>query len=130
MKGDFITNNKIIFDSFIFDTENKTITILNGSEGTYSYKNIVKCNILNEKAKYHGKDIPFLATIPNGPLGGGSMWEFQIYVGLKLTMSDNTIWAIYTSKKATTINTDIHIKDINEVKKIKKTIDKIIKKYQ
>lgn len=125
-----MTNNKIIFDSFIFDTENKTITILNGSEGTYSYKNIVKCNILNEKAKYHGKDKPFLATVPNGPLGGGSMWEFQIYVGLKLTMADNTILAIYTSKKATTINTDIHIKDINEAKKIKKTIDKIIKKYQ
>lgn len=121
--------NKIIFESVVFDKEDKSMTILNGTEGTYSYKDIKECKVLNEKAKYHGKEEPFFATIANGPLGGGTMWESSIFVGLKLTMKDDSVLAIYTSKEATTINTDLHIKDKEEAEKIKEVIDKIIDKY-
>ena len=38
--------SKITFDSVIFDTEEKNFTILDGSVGTYSYKEIKKCKEL------------------------------------------------------------------------------------
>lgn len=120
----------VVFESVIFDKDNKTMTILNGTKGTYSYKDIKKCSVLNEKAKYHEKEKPFLACVPNGPLGGGTMWESSIFVGLKLVMADDSILAIYTSKVATSINTDLHIKDMEEAKKIEAFIKKSISKYQ
>lgn len=130
-----MTNNKnseskIMFDSVIFDKEDKTMTILNGTEGTYSYKEIKKCDILNEKAKYHKKSEPFSVTVPNGPLPLGMISEPSLYVGLKLVMNDDRVLAIYTSNKATNINTDAHIKDREEAKEIKVFIDKVIAKYQ
>lgn len=121
---------KIVFDSVIFDKDDKVMTILNGSKGTYSYKDIKKCSILNEKAKYHKKSEPFSVTVPNGPLPVGMISEPSLYVGLKLVMNDDHVLAIYTSKEATNINTDVHIKDREEAKEIKAFIDKVIAKYQ
>lgn len=122
--------SKIIFKSVIFDKDDKSMTILNGSEGTYSYIDIKKCSILNEKAKYHKKSEPFSVTVPNGPLPVGMISEPSLYVGLKLVMNDDRVLAIYTSKEATNINTDAHIKDREEAKEIKAFIDKVIAKYQ
>ncbi len=48
--------SKIKFNCVDFDDDNKRINILNGDKGYVNYKDIAKTTILNEKAKYHGKN--------------------------------------------------------------------------
>lgn len=56
--------------------------------------------------------------------------EQPFYVGLKVTLKDNSILAIYTSKKPTRTQTDLHLNDYQTAVEIKELIDKIIKKYK
>ena len=53
-----------------------------------------------------------------------------MYVGLKLTMSDERSLAIYVSKVKTVTNSDKYMEDHKAAEEIKSLIDKIIKKYQ
>ena len=124
-------NSRIIFDSVIFDKRDKVFIIINGTKGTYSYKNIKKCEILNEKARYKGKEEPFTHRVVTGVdwLIQANILEQPFYVGLRLTMKDGTHLAIYTSKEPTRTQTDFHIQDLKEAEKIKALIDKIINKY-
>lgn len=121
-----------IFDEVIFDKRDKTMTILNGSKGTYDYRQIKKCEILHELARYKGKTEPFKRFIVVGVewMTQANILERAFYVGLKITMKDNTILGIYTSNQATHIQTDIHIKGYKEAKQIKDFVDKIIRKYK
>ena len=125
-------NSRIIFDSVIFDKRDKVFIIISGTKGTYSYKNIKKCEILNEKARYKGKEEPFTHQVVTGVdwLVQANILEQPFYVGLRLTMKDGTHLAIYTSKQPTRTQTDFHIRDVKEAKKIKELIDKIIMKYK
>ena len=125
-------NSRIIFDSVIFDKRDKVFIIISGTKGTYSYKNIKKCEILNEKARYKGKEEPFTHQVVTGVdwLVQANILEQPFYVGLRLTMKDGTHLAIYTSKQPTRTQTDFHIRDVKEAEKIKKLIDKIIMKYK
>ena len=59
-------STRIIFDSIIFDTKDKVFIILDGSKGTYHYTNIKKCEILNEKARFRGKEKPFTHQVVTG----------------------------------------------------------------
>lgn len=122
--------NMIRFDSVIFDKEKKTFTVLDGSKGTYSYKEIVRCSILSEDANYKGKTDPFVHQVLSGVTVPMAIIERSIYVGLKIKMSDGSIIAVYVSKEKTRMNTDVYFKDMEEAKKIKQLIDTIIKKYQ
>ena len=57
-------------DEYIrFDDINKQFTI---PSGTYSYSDVVRVSVLNEKAK--GKGIPFTAILPSGPLPFGNQY--------------------------------------------------------
>lgn len=124
-----VKKSTVVFDSVVFDKESKTMTILNGTEGTYPYTDIIRCAVLNEKAKTHGTGEPFTALVPNGPLPVGMMSEPAIYTGLKVTMANQKILAIYISKTPTHINTDQHIADRKEAEQIKHFIDTAIRKY-
>lgn len=123
------TNNLVIFEDVIFDKENKTMKILSGSEGVYSYKDIVRCAVLNEKAKYKGKSEPFTALIPNGMGFTGFFIDYFLFVGIKVVMNDGKVLAIYISKQKTQVGTDQYIKERKEANEICEFINKIIKKY-
>lgn len=120
------TKSVIVFPEVEFDDHNQTMTIINGTAGTYPYKDIKECIIANESAKHHGKSEPFAVTVATSPLPVGLFTERAFYVGLKITLADDTVVAIYTSKTATRNNTDLHKSDTQAAKKIKKVIDRII----
>ena len=46
---------------------------------TYSYSDVVRVSVLNEKAKYKGKGVPFTAILPSGPLPFGIL-QNHIYL--------------------------------------------------
>lgn len=67
-------------DEYIrFDDINKQFTI---PSGTYSYSDVVRVSVLNEKAK--GKGIPFTAILPSGPLPFGILQDPYLFVGVKV----------------------------------------------
>lgn len=121
-----------IFDEVIFDKRDKTMIILNGTKGTYDYRQIKKCEILNEAAHHKGKEEPFKHIIVAGVewMTQANILERSFYVGLKITMKDNSVLGIYTCNQPTRVQTDIHIKGYNEAKQIKAFIDKIVRKYK
>ena len=92
-----------------FDDSRKQFEILTGTQGKYSYDDVIRVSVLNEKAKYKGKGIPF-----KNP---------YLYVGVKIVLKDETVLAIYVSKEKTMVNTDQYIQD----RKIAKKIEEVIK---
>ena len=105
-----------------FDDSCKQFEILNGTQGKYSY-DVTRVSVLNEKAKYKGKGIPFTAVLPGGPLPSGLLQDPYLYVGVKIVLQNETVLAIYVSKEKTMVNTDQYIQD----RKIAKKIEEVIK---
>lgn len=69
-------------DEYIrFDDINKQFTI---PSGTYSYSDVVRVSVLNEKAKYKGKGVPFTVILPSGPLPSGILQDPYLFVGVKV----------------------------------------------
>lgn len=122
-------DSKIIFDSVVFDTKDKTMSIVDGAKGTYNYRKIKKCSILNEQANYRGKTKPFTHQVISGVTVLSPLGEPSFYVGLKLVLNDDSILAIYVSKTPVGFNTSNHHKDTEQAKEIKDFIDKVIRKY-
>ena len=103
-------------DEYIrFDDINKQFTI---PSGTYSYSDVVRVSVLNEKAKYKGKGVPFTAILPSGPLPSGILQDPYLFVGVKVVLKDETILAIYVSKKKALLNSDMYLSDLKETKSI------------
>ena len=101
-------------DEYIrFDDINKQFTI---PSGTYSYSDVVRVSVLNEKAK--GKGIPFTAILPSGPLPFGILQDPYLFVGVKVVLKDETVLAIYVSKKKVLLNSDMYLSDLKEAKSI------------
>lgn len=123
-------NALVKYDSIEFNKSDKTFTILNGSTVTYSYTEIVKCSVLNEDSKFRGKTDPFEHQVLGGTAFLSMLGEPSLYVGLKLTMKDNTVLGVYISKEKTFVNSDVYNKDREEAESIKLFIEKIIEKYQ
>lgn len=103
-----------------FDDSRKQFEIITGTQGKYSYDDVTRVSVLNEKAKYKGKDVPFTAVLPGGALPSGLLQDPYLYVGV---IKDETVLAIYVSKEKTMVNTDQYIQD----RKIAKKIEEMIK---
>ena len=103
-------------DEYIrFDDLNKQFTI---QSGTYSYSDVVRVSVLNEKAKYKGKGVPFTAILPSGPLPSGTLQNPYLFVGVKVVLKDETVLAIYVSKEKVLLNSDMYLSDLKEAKSI------------
>ena len=109
-------------DYIKFDDSRKQFEIT-GTQGKYSYDDVTRVSVLNEKAKYKGKGIPFIAVLPGGPLPSGLLQDPYLYVGVKIVLKNETVLAIYVSKEKTMVNTDQYIQD----RKIAKKIEEMIK---
>ena len=88
-----------------FDDSCKQFEIVTGTQGKYSYDDVTRVSVLNEKAKYKGKGIPFTAVLPGGPLPYGLLQNPYLYVGVKIVLKNETVLAIYVSKEKTMVNT-------------------------
>lgn len=99
-----------VFDEVIFDKRDKTMIILNGTKGTYDYRQIKKCEILNEAAYHKGKEEPFKHIIVAGVewMTQANILERSFYVGLKITMKDNSVLGIYTCNQPTNTCSNRH----------------------
>ena len=111
-------NEYVKFDDFC-----KQFEIITGTQGKYSYDDVIRVSVLNEKAKYKGKGISFTAVLPGGPLPYGLLQNPYLYVGVKIVLKNETVLAIYVSKEKTMVNTDQYIQD----RKIAKKIEEMIK---
>ncbi|WP_448923538.1 hypothetical protein [Holdemanella biformis] len=85
---------------------------------TYSYSYVVCVSVLNEKAKYKGKGVPFTAILPSGPLPSGILQNPYLFVGVKVVLKDETILTIYVSKEKVLLNSDMYLSDLKEAKSI------------
>ena len=121
---------KVIFDEVIFDKRDKTMIILNGTKGTYDYRLIKSCQILNEDARYKGKEKAFTHTFIDRKIQSRILFEPTFYIGLKIILKNDEELAIYTSNEKTYSGTDQYRKDRQNAEKIKDFIDKIIHKYK
>ncbi len=110
-------------DYIKFDDSRKQFEIITGRQGKYSYDDVIRVSVLNEKAKYKGKGIPFTAVLPGGPLPSGLLQDPYLYVGVKIVLKNETVLAIYVSKEKTMVNTNQYIQD----RKIAKKIEEMIK---
>ena len=117
------------FDGISFDTNTKTMTIENGTQGTYDYRKIKRALVLNEKAKFKRSQPPFTQLIPHGPGIPTILTDPYLFVGVKIVMEDETILCVYTSKEKTQTGTDQYIEDRKRAKEIEKFLLKIIHKY-
>ncbi|MFR3062451.1 MAG: hypothetical protein ACLTL6_10635 [Holdemanella porci] len=72
---------------------------------------MIRVSVLNEKAKYKGKGIPFTAVLSSGPLPSGLLQNPYLYVGVKIVLKNETVLAVYVSKEKTMVNTDQYIQD-------------------
>lgn len=95
--------------------------------GTYSYCDVARVSVLNEKAKYKGKGVPFTAILPSGPLPAGILQDPYLFVGVKVVLKDGTVLAIYISKEKTMVNTDQYIQDRKVAEKIKEVMKNVCK---
>lgn len=112
-------------DEYIrFDDLNRQFTI---ESGTYSYCDVARVSVLNEKAKYKGKGVPFTAILPGGPLPSGILQDPYLFVGVKVVLKDETVLAIYISKEKTMVNTDQYIQDRKVAEKIKEVMKNVCK---
>lgn len=112
-------------DEYIrFDDLNRQFTI---ESGTYSYCDVARVSVLNEKAKYKGKGVPFTAILPSGPLPAGTLQDPYLFVGVKVVLKDETVLAIYISKEKTMVNTDQYIQDRKVAEKIKEVMKNVCK---
>ena len=103
-------------DEYIrFEVLNKQFTI---PPDTYSYSDVVRVSVLNEKAKYKEKGIPFTAILPSGPLPSGILQDPYLFVGVKVVLKDETVLAIYVSKEKVLLNSDMYLSDLKEAKSI------------
>ncbi|MBS6258409.1 MAG: hypothetical protein KH442_06125 [Holdemanella biformis] len=103
-------------DKYIrFDDLNKQFTI---PSDTYSYSDVVRVSVLNEKAKYKEKSVPITAILPSGPLPSGILQNPYLFVGVKVVLKDETVLAIYVSKEKVLFNSDMYLSDLKEAKLI------------
>ena len=58
--------------------------VLSDLREIYSYSDVVRVSVLNEKAKYKGKGVPFTAILPSGPLPSGILHDPYLFVGVKV----------------------------------------------
>ncbi|GJM59319.1 hypothetical protein [uncultured Dubosiella sp.] len=126
---EFLVSEKIIFDSVTFDLLNKTFEILDGSIGVYRYEDIKRFAILNENARYRGKQTPFTALLPGSGLPAGIFSYPYMYVGIKVVLKDETILGIYVSKEKTMLNTDQYIHDRKIANEISQVFQDIVNNY-
>ena len=110
-----------------FDDSCKQFEIVTGTQGKYSYDDVTRVSVLNEKAKYKGKGIPFTAVLPGGPLPSGLFQNPYLYVGVRIVLKNETVLAIYVSKEKTMVNTDQYIQDRKIAKKIEGVIKDVCK---
>ncbi len=67
-----------------FDLDHDTFSITNGTEGSWPWRDIADCEVLNEEARFRGKTEPFSHRV----YGGGTampLFAFGdpgLYVGL------------------------------------------------
>ena len=125
-----MTNTIRDFGDVLFDLDKKTMIIVDGSIGTYDYRNIQRALVLNEKAKTRGKTSPFTSCLPHGPGIPAILTDPYIYVGVKVVLENGDVLAIYTSKEKTQIGTDPYKVDREKAKEIEAFLRKIIHKYQ
>lgn len=86
---------------------------------TYSYSDVVRVSVLNEKAKYKGKGVPFKAILPSGPLLSWIQQNPYLFIGVKVVLKDETFLALYVSKEKMMVNMNQYIKDRMDAEKIK-----------
>ncbi len=113
-----VKNMKKEFQSVVFDDENKKLSILIVTCGDVAYSDIEKASIANEDAKFKGKSAPFAHQVLGGVTFMSIAAEPSLYVGIKLTLKDHSVRAIYISDIKTQFNTSIYQKDKEEADKI------------
>lgn len=104
----------------IFDEERQTFQILSGSKGIYSMKDVRKCQIVFEDAKFHNEEKPFPLDHRILVTSYDFWWvNRKVYIGLEIELKDSKKLYVYVSNDAKIQNSDAFKKTMHLAQQIK-----------
>ena len=107
--------------NIIFDKDRQTFQILSGSKGIYPMKDVCKCQIIFEDAKFHNEDIPFPLDHRILVTSYDFWWvNRKVYVGLEIELKNSDKLYVYVSNDAKIQNSDSFKKTMQYAQQIKK----------
>ena len=109
----------------LINTHRKTFQILSGTKVIYVIKDVCKCQIVFEDAKYHDEEHPFPVD-RRVLVTNYSFWWFnrKVYIGLEIEMKDHRKLYVYVSNDAKVQNSDSFNKYRKQANQIKKKLMK------
>ena len=115
----------------LFDPQNQTIQIFDGSIGTYTYKDIIKSQILYEHAPYKGKPKMFSHRVLISTFNNSLFIEMKkVYIGIEIKLLNKDPVYVYISKEPVIQHNQQFKEDLKRAKQIVQKLKKIAQKNQ
>lgn len=115
----------------LFDPQNQTIQIFDGSIGTYTYKDIIKNQILYEHAPYKGKSKMFSHRVLISTFNNSLFIEMKkVYIGIEIKLLNKDPVYVYISKEPVIQHNQQFKEDLKRAKQIVQKLKKIAQKNQ
>lgn len=103
----------------LFDPQNQTIQIFDGSIGTYTYKDIIKSQILYEHAPYKGKSKMFSHRVLISTFNNSLFIEMKkVYIGIEIKLLNKDPVYVYISKEPVIQHNQQFKEDLKRAKQI------------
>lgn len=118
------------FSNLTFDLNDKTFVIHEGSVGVYDYRQIKKCAIVYEDAKFTDKTEMFQHLVIINTEIFRPVYMRHVCTGIKFTMKNNEILYVYLSKQKLSQWDTRFDKERKEAESIVSFCKKIIDKYK
>lgn len=118
------------FKNLLFNLDDKTFTIESGSIGTYSYIDIVLCEIVYEKSKYKNKTPLFSKKAREESLGQITWLSNYVFTGLRFVMKNGMVYYVYISDEGSPWKSMKNHEDTAIANEILRFVNKIINKYR
>ena len=110
----------------IFDKDRQTFQILSGSKGIYPMKDVCKCQIVFEDAKYYGKTKPFSHRLLISSFESFFVTLRDTYVGLEIELKNKEKLYVYVSNIKQKHYSDAFKADVKVAETLKKYFKTII----
>ena len=112
----------------IFDEERQSFQILSGSKGIYSMKDVRKCQIVFEDAKYYGRTKPFSHKLLISSFESFFVTIRDVYVGIELELKSKEKVYVYISNIKQKHHSDAFKADVKVAETLKEKFKLIISK--
>lgn len=107
------------------DENQQTFQILSGSKGIYPLKDVCKCQIIFEDAKFHNEEHPFPLDHRILVTSHDFWWvNRKVYIGLEIELKDERKLYVYVSNDEKVQNSEAFKKYMEQARQIKHNLTK------